>query len=71
MTGESLYPPPQYWVRWKEFGGWTSWRQAKAVRTEGSWMHVEWLGGGGAIVPAHVVRGQVELRFGEKEPSDG
>jgi len=51
------------WVRWMEFGGWTRWREAKSVETDGHWLLITWPQEGQmTLLPEHEVRGEVQVR---------
>jgi len=61
VTPLELVPPRTvWWMRWKEFGGWTDWRECSAVTVSGSWLIVH-EPGQRTYVPDHIVRGRVEV----------
>lgn len=57
------------WVRWSEFGGWTTWRKADRVSASDSWLIVEVDDENTVMVPDHIVRGLVEVRTSAEQPA--
>lgn len=54
-------PGGPYWVRWKEFLGFTPWRRCNRVGISDGWLVVLPMNGPDLLVPQHIVRGHVEV----------